>query len=208
MTKVTAKRWSKIKKVNEDAVSEKRLKLKLALYFLIGLFFHILGLIAAGLWIKFRTKVNKGVKFKSLLLGFVITMLISLSGEVPFVQSQIKNIVLSKFPELKPIDQTLKSAYPNYNIGYNLLYNTLYTGSETKKSSSLTIELSSTRDLPHVDNEYNKVGKLVCTTLNKENKHIDSVGVHFSQDYKFLGITFYHYYYGYSATCKYWLNQK
>lgn len=202
MKKSTTKTPSKMVKV-----SEKKLKLKLVLYFLIGLLFHTLGLIVASLWIKFRSKLNKGAKFKSLLLGFTITMLISFSGNLPIVKTLTNNAIFATFPEVKPVYQTVQKAYPTYDVGYNMVYNTYYSSSGTQKTSTLTITLASSKNFPS-ENEYNKVGRLVCTTLNNEHKHLDFVSIHFSKEFSLLGITLYSTYYGYKEPCTYWLNKK
>lgn len=204
MKKIVTKMLSKIK---TKTVPEKRLKLKLVLYFLIGLFFHIFGLIVAGVWIRFRTKFNKGAKFRLLLFGFIITMLISFSGNLPFVKSLTNNAIFAKFPVVKPVYQAVQKAYPTYDIGYNVVYNTFYSSSGTKKSSQLSINLASTKDLP-AGSEYYKVGKLVCTTLRNENGHFDMISIHFSKEYGFLGITLFNYSLNYNGSCTSFLSKK
>jgi hypothetical protein len=151
---------------------------------------------------------KKSAKWKIILfVGLGVVVLLIVISSMGFIQSQMKNILFSFIPELRPIDRVFTRYYPDYQVGYFSSKNTFYSNAGAKTTNRLTVSLASSKDLPP-RSEYGKAGRLACLILLREKKHYDVVTIRFQKSYGVLGISPFHYSMSYNGSCESWLDKK
>lgn len=160
---------------NSDGIKE-NVKLKVVLYFIIGLFFNFLGLILGSIWIKIKSKTNQKPKYISLLAGFGVFALFSFVISPLILQPKAEKLLYSKYPELLTVKTAIESKYPNGEVGVGVSFNkSINTGQEPVTDSTLNVSFQSKDSIPR--EEVQNMGKLTCTTLESSGKRYDNVSV-------------------------------
>ena len=177
---------------------ERRYILKVILYGLLGLT-GFLGFILGGLWIKFKTKINKRSKFIALLVGILLSFII------PYLSLAY---IHTKYPETKKIENTINDKYTNGSATAGINWNKSWkSGEEAITTSTLVIGYKS-KEFISADDMLS-MGRNACLILNEENKDYDVVGLvnSISPIYP-LSIPFYSYYFNFSGTCEDWIDNE
>lgn len=154
---------------------EKRLKLKAILYFIIGLNLGYIGLALAGLWIKFKTKINKRTKFKALIIGFGIFLLFHYVVSPYVLAPRAEKSLFSKYPETQTIKKTIEDQYPGGKVKVGVRWEKSLTTQGQPTTSLLIVQYDSMKKLTQGD--MRNMGKLACNVLQSAGKNYDKVSI-------------------------------
>lgn len=157
-------------------MKNENVKLKVILYFLLGLILNFLGLIIGGLWIKFKAKTNQRTKFIALIVGFGVFALFSYVISPYILKPQAEKLFYSKYPEMQTVKTAVESRYTDGKIDLRASWKKSFgTGQEATTTSTLSVQYSAKRQLS--GKERQDMGKLVCSTLQSTGKKYDQVGI-------------------------------
>jgi len=154
---------------------DKHFRLKIIIYFIAGFNFGYIGLIVAGLWIKFKTKINKQAKFIALIIGFGVFLLYHYILTPYILDPQAEKSLFSKYPETQTIKTAVKSKYTDGKVKVGITWNKSLTTQGQPTTSFLTVEYDSIRKL--TQGEMQDISKLTCNALRSTGKNYDEVSI-------------------------------
>ena len=168
--------------------------LKLFVYLLFGLS-GLVGFIIAGLWIKFKTKINNKSKFIALIIGLILSFILPYGSEL---------YTGIKYPETKKVKEALTQQFPDGHVSVGVSWSKSWrSGEEPATIKGLGIEFKSKEFIS--GGEMIKMGKSVCSVLATEDKKFDDIAIRNSKSpiYPF-SIPLVSLYFNSSGTCERW----
>jgi hypothetical protein len=168
--------------------------LKLFVYFIFGLS-GLIGFIIAGLWIKFKTKINKKGKLIALVIGLALSFIL------PFGTDLYTGI---KYPETKKVKNVLNQQFPDGHASVGVSWSKSWrSGEDPVTIKGLGVEFKSKEFIS--GDEMIKMGKSVCSVLAAEDKKFDGIAIRNSKSpiYPF-SIPLVSFYFDASGTCERW----
>lgn len=172
--------------------------LKLFIFLLFGLT-GFAGFIIAGLWIKFKTKINIKGKFVALLIGLVLSFIVPYGNEL---------YISIKYPETKVVKDVLNQQFTDGSVLLGVsLSKSWRSGEEPIATRVLNVEFKSREFIS--GKEMVEMGKSICSVLGEDKKTFNLIAIRNNKStiYPF-SLPFVSFYFDASGTCDKWNDSK
>ena len=184
-------------------------KLKVALFFLLGLLLSWVGLVI-GLIFGLRTKEQKWLKLILLTAGFLLSTFVFPRFLYPLLSNKSETFLYDKIPELNTVNQALKTKYPtrvfSLEISWDQTSFVVGQGAGTTvktETISITFEADKSASQEVGTQDSGSIAQTACQALKDENV---IVKVQANKTITFFGIIPFNTYYSVEGTCKEWIS--